>query len=95
MFVSSCHILMPFIWKDLICNFLYCFKFLFQFQPSFYNKKFLSIFVVILNYHHEIETRNTAFAYYMAIHLLSANSFAALAASLYLYRYGVRQGLSI
>lgn len=46
--------------------------------------KFLSTFVVILIYHHENAIQNTALPYYMAMHLRSAISFAAFAASLYL-----------
>ena len=47
----------------------------------FTNEKNSFTFVVILTY----LFRNTALAYYMVIILRSANSFAAFAASLYLY----------
>ena len=51
------------------------------------NKSFLLhlfLFQLIIT---KLKFRNTAIAYYMAIHLRSAYSFAAFAASLYLYVY--------
>ena len=57
------------MWKHLICLFLYCFKFLFQFQPFFTNKSFLRHLFFILTYHHEIEIQKHSFC------LLHDNTF--------------------
>ena len=63
---------------------LYVFQVLISVSTFFLQIKNISTYVVILTYHHEIAIQNTALAYYIAIHLRSANSFAAFAASLYL-----------
>ena len=65
--------------------FLYCFKSFFSVSTFFLQIKFLSTFVVILIYHHEIAIQKHS----MAIHLRSANSFAAFAANLILFINGL------